>query len=308
MNICEQISESCADLPPPAAVEVYQGIIDELTQRIGIAREEAEDPADPEEIIMWNGVAMRRGKCTNPQTRCLACDRIGSHLEPVEEAPTATPMPSKADVYDEAAQPLQVIVTSAGNLRSLTLAIIESGANISRTEMMRQSVEAIEQNVERLSAVLRKATASDSSSQSGTGRNDAQTVACKHECDGYVLQDGSTVDWCPACGAFNDGDGWTLPRLSRPDASPRGLTDRQIADRLGQMVVSAGAWLPRHENALVRMLDEQRRERAPRVTDAEREHLASMQNLAADAQKENAEVRERFGLETDNASQSKESK
>lgn len=56
----------------------------------------------------------------------------------------------------------------------------------------------------------------------GVGPRCTDSAACKarrravgcenHECDGYVLQDGTVVDWCPECGAFNDGNGWRLPR------------------------------------------------------------------------------------------------
>jgi hypothetical protein len=34
-------------------------------------------------IILWGGKRMKEGKCTG-ETRCLACDRLGSHLEPME--------------------------------------------------------------------------------------------------------------------------------------------------------------------------------------------------------------------------------
>lgn len=34
-------------------------------------------------IIMWNGIPMIEGKCP-PGGTCLACDRLGKHLEPVQ--------------------------------------------------------------------------------------------------------------------------------------------------------------------------------------------------------------------------------
>jgi len=33
------------------------------------------------EVIMWGGKPMREGRCPPGQT-CLACDRLGKHLEP----------------------------------------------------------------------------------------------------------------------------------------------------------------------------------------------------------------------------------
>jgi len=32
-------------------------------------------------VVMWGGRPMREGKCEGPQL-CLACERLGSHLEP----------------------------------------------------------------------------------------------------------------------------------------------------------------------------------------------------------------------------------
>lgn len=56
------------------------------------------------EVIMWGGVAMVAGKCPETGVRCLACQRLGKHLEPRElltaeevlAPPPSTPPPPPA--------------------------------------------------------------------------------------------------------------------------------------------------------------------------------------------------------------------
>jgi hypothetical protein len=38
---------------------------------------------EAERIVQWGGSLMRVAKCLDPATQCLACDRLGKHLEPV---------------------------------------------------------------------------------------------------------------------------------------------------------------------------------------------------------------------------------
>ena len=42
---------------------------------------EARGPLTPEPPIVWNGVAMKEGRCP-PGATCVACERLGKHLEP----------------------------------------------------------------------------------------------------------------------------------------------------------------------------------------------------------------------------------
>jgi hypothetical protein len=37
-------------------------------------------------VVMWGGKPMREGRCP-PGNTCLACDRLGKHLEPIETQP-----------------------------------------------------------------------------------------------------------------------------------------------------------------------------------------------------------------------------
>jgi hypothetical protein len=39
-------------------------------------------------VVMWGGRRMREGKCPPGQPSCLACDRLGAHLEPIEPGDT----------------------------------------------------------------------------------------------------------------------------------------------------------------------------------------------------------------------------
>jgi hypothetical protein len=48
--------------------------IDKLTAEL--------DDASPA-VVMWGGKPMRYGRCP-PGDRCLSCDRLGKHLEPIE--------------------------------------------------------------------------------------------------------------------------------------------------------------------------------------------------------------------------------
>jgi hypothetical protein len=41
----------------------------------------------PDEIVLWGGVSLRRGRCPAGGPVCLACERLGAHLEPVERGP-----------------------------------------------------------------------------------------------------------------------------------------------------------------------------------------------------------------------------
>lgn len=38
----------------------------------------------PEPLVWWGGKWMREGRCQEPGDMCLACERLGKHLEPVE--------------------------------------------------------------------------------------------------------------------------------------------------------------------------------------------------------------------------------
>ena len=37
------------------------------------------------DVVVWRGKPHRIGKCADAATQCFACDRLGKHLEPIEE-------------------------------------------------------------------------------------------------------------------------------------------------------------------------------------------------------------------------------
>jgi hypothetical protein len=52
---------------------------------LGASGDNADSAFRPEapKVVMWGGRKMKRGRC-DPDRQCLACDRLGEHLEPAE--------------------------------------------------------------------------------------------------------------------------------------------------------------------------------------------------------------------------------
>jgi hypothetical protein len=75
-------------VPAGALLQAPLLVIAALEQAIG-ERDRAMRIAHPlvevtvgSEVIMWGGKPMREGRCP-PGDTCLACDRLGKHLEPI---------------------------------------------------------------------------------------------------------------------------------------------------------------------------------------------------------------------------------
>jgi hypothetical protein len=52
----------------------------ELCDALALAADKVDGKAPA--VVMWGGRPMREGKCS-PGSTCLACDRLGKHLEPL---------------------------------------------------------------------------------------------------------------------------------------------------------------------------------------------------------------------------------
>ncbi len=88
-------TEECANHETAGDFRTEDGLTPDLRQ-VGEGWECSGNPRDHDgavlaggklaraKIVMWGGKPMREGKCP-PGQRCLACDRLGSHLEPVTD-------------------------------------------------------------------------------------------------------------------------------------------------------------------------------------------------------------------------------
>jgi hypothetical protein len=50
---------------------------------VSLMRRDPIEVLEAPEVVMWGGRKMREGRCP-PGDTCLACDRLGKHLEPAE--------------------------------------------------------------------------------------------------------------------------------------------------------------------------------------------------------------------------------
>jgi hypothetical protein len=126
------------------------------------------------------------------------------------------------DLYNEAAQPMQVIMMETGALRAIVASIAEKGATITRIESARESSEAIERAIDRLARVLDVLKPGRSGARpiaEGDAVREAETGVVRRLKDEYG-QTWAEVEW-PARKAWNQRPVECLVRVDTADRGPK---------------------------------------------------------------------------------------